>query len=88
MAALASHPSAEPDSLVIRADPDERALWVGEAPDVYYLTDFYRRHPVVLVRLANVTPSALRDLLASSWRLTVPKTRARTWRSSTAGSWS
>ena len=75
MAAPASHPSAEPDSLVIRADPEERALWLEEAPDVYYLTDFYRRYPLVLVRLTRVAPSALRDLLASSWRLTARKAR-------------
>jgi hypothetical protein len=75
MAAPAIHPSAEPDSLVIRAEPDERALWLEEAPDVYYLTDAYRRYPLVLVRLANVAPSTLRELLASSWRLTAQKTR-------------
>ena len=77
MAAPASRPSAEPDSLVIRDDPEERALWLEEAPDVYYLTEYYRRYPLVLVRLSKVEPSALRELLALSWRLTIPKTPRR-----------
>jgi hypothetical protein len=39
MAAGRSHPSAEPGFLVIRADPEERALWLEETPDVYYLAE-------------------------------------------------
>lgn len=73
MAGLAVHDSAEPNSLVIRADVEARELWLQDAPEVYYLTDYYRRHPVVLVRLEQVTRLVLRDLLASSHRLTLPK---------------
>lgn len=39
LAAPASHPSASADSLVVRADPDARALWLEEAPDTYYVTE-------------------------------------------------
>lgn len=77
MAGLAGHPSAEPDSLVIRAEPEERELWLEEAPAVYYLTEHYARYPVVLVRLSKVEPQALRELLAVSWRLTLEKARPR-----------
>jgi hypothetical protein len=77
MAGLASHPSAEPDSLVIRAEPEARALWLEEAPDVYYLTEYYGRYPLVLIRLSKVEPAALRELLALSWRLTLEKARPR-----------
>jgi len=77
MAGLATHRSAEPDTLVVRVDFDERALLLEDAPDTYYLTDYYRRYPVVLVRLSCVDRSALSDLLSVSWRLTAAKARNR-----------
>jgi hypothetical protein len=73
MAGLATHPSAEPDTLVIRADLEERERFIEDAPETYYLTDSYRRYPVVLVRLHQVTEGVLRELLSSS----LPKTRLR-----------
>jgi hypothetical protein len=76
MAGLATHPSAEPNTLVVRADVEERELFIEDAPDTYYLTDFYRRYPLVLVRLERVDRDALRELLSSSHRLSLPKTRA------------
>ena len=75
MAGLASHESAEPDSLVVRVNLDERAYLLEDAPETYYVTDYYRTYPLVLVRLALVDHAALRDLLAVSWRLTVAKAR-------------
>lgn len=75
LAGLATHASAEPATLVVRADADEREGFLADAPDVYYLTDYYRRHPVVLVRLARIDRDALRDVLSMSWRLTKPKGR-------------
>ena len=75
MAGLASHESAEPGSLVVRVNLDERAYLLEDAPETYYVTDAYRTYPVVLVRLAHVDRAALHDLLAVSWRLTVAKAR-------------
>ncbi len=75
MAGLATHQSAEPDTLVVRADIEEREWLIEDEPETYYLTDDYRRHPVVLVRLSQVDRDALRDLLSVSRRLTLPKTR-------------
>jgi hypothetical protein len=77
MAGLATHPSAEPDTLVVRADLEDRALLLEEAPETYYLTDYYERYPLVLARLSRLDRGALRDLLSVSWRLTVPKTAKR-----------
>ena len=77
MAGLATHISAEPHTLVVRADPGDRELFIEDAPETYYLTEFYRPYPLVLVRLERVTRDALRELLSSSYRLTVPKTRRR-----------
>ena len=70
MAGLATHRSAEPGTLVVRADVESRDSLLADAPETYYLTDHYRRHPVVLVRLSAIDREALRDLLATSWRLT------------------
>ena len=77
MAGLATHPSAEPDSLVVRVALDERDWLLDDAPETYYVTDYYRPYPIVLVRLAHVTPDALRDLLAVSHRLALAKSRRR-----------
>ena len=74
---LATHHSAEPGTLVVRVGFEERALLIEDAPETYYLTDYYRKHPVVLVRLSRIDRDALRDLLSASWRLTLPKARTR-----------
>jgi hypothetical protein len=73
MAGLASHPSAEPETLVVRAGFEERKWLLEDAPETYYVTDYYRGYPVVLVRLSRIDRDALRDLLSLSWRLTLPK---------------
>ena len=75
MARVAAHPSAEPETLIVRADPAHRVLLLDEAPDTYYITDYYRPYAVVLVRLSTLHHDALRELLAISWRLTMAKAR-------------
>src|SRR5262245_36299030 len=77
MAAMASHPSAEPASLVVRIDLAERRWLLEDAPDTYYVTDYYEKYPLVLVRTARVGEDALRDLLSVSRRLTLAKARSR-----------
>ncbi len=77
MAGLATHGSAEPATLVVRVDLEERHWLLEDAPETYYLTDYYRGHPVVLVRLSQVDRDALRDLLSTSRRLTLAKARKR-----------
>jgi hypothetical protein len=77
MAGLATDPSAEPDTLVVRAGYEEREWLLEDAPETYYLTDYYRRYPLVLVRLSRIDRDALRDILSVSWRLTSAKARKR-----------
>ena len=77
MAGVATHPSAEHGSLVVRVDLEERASLIEEAPQTYYVTDYYRPHPVVLVRLSRIDRDALRDLLSVSRRLAMAKGRTR-----------
>jgi hypothetical protein len=59
---------AEPGSLAVRVDFDQRAALLEEAPDVYYVTDHYVPYPMVLVRMSRIDRDALRDLLSASWR--------------------
>jgi len=77
MAGLATHPSAEPESLVVRVGLEEREWLLEDAPDTYYVTDYYRPYPIVLVRLSRIDEEALRDALSVSRRLTLPKARPR-----------
>jgi hypothetical protein len=77
MAGVATHSSAEPATLVVRVDADEREGLLTDAPDTYYLTDYYRRHPVVLVRLARIDRDVLRDLLSMSRQATLSRTPRR-----------
>jgi hypothetical protein len=75
MAGLAMHASAEPDTLVVRAELEDREGLLEDAPDTYYVTDYYRRYPVVLARLSLLNRDVLRELLTGSWRMTVAKRR-------------
>jgi hypothetical protein len=77
MAGVATHPSAEPGSFVVRVDLEERAALIEDASQTYYVTDYYRPYPIVLVRLSRIDRDALRDLLSASWRLALAKTRKR-----------
>jgi hypothetical protein len=67
-ACMASHKSAEPDTLVVRVDFLERDLRIGNEPDVYYLKPHYRDYPCVLTRLLRVDDDSLKNLLESGWR--------------------
>jgi hypothetical protein len=77
VAGLATHRSAEPDTLVVRFDLEEREWLLQDAPETYYLTDFYRSYLLVLVRLSRIDRDALTDLLSVSWRLAVAKAGTR-----------
>ena len=81
MAGIATHRSAEPATIVVRVAVEDREWLLQEAPETYYLTDYYRPHPVVLVRLSHIDRDALRDLLSGSWRLTLRKARKPSRRS-------
>jgi hypothetical protein len=67
--------SAEPNSLVIRIDFDQRDALIAEAPDTYYVTDHYVNYPSVLIRLPKVTAEVLRGLLTASRKFVVKGSR-------------
>jgi hypothetical protein len=77
MAGLATHRSAEPGTLVVRCAHEERERLLEDSAETYYITDYYRKHPIVLVRLSCINGDALHDLLSVSWRLTAAKARKR-----------
>ena len=70
--------SAEPDSLVVRIDFDQRAALLAEAPETYYVTDHYVNYPSVLVRMSRIGKDELRDLLSSAWRFVTSQKRRKT----------
>jgi hypothetical protein len=57
------------ESLVIRIEPEERALLVRANPNTYSVTDHYVNYPLVLVRMASVGRKELQELLTEAWRL-------------------
>jgi hypothetical protein len=75
LACVPSHRSAEPGSLVVRIDFDDRAELLAADPDVYYVTDHYLNYTFVLVRLSRVTPDVLRDLLGMAHKFVTTRRR-------------
>ena len=71
---MASHKSAEPDTLVVMMDFAARDALIEEDPDTYYLKEHYVGYPCVLVRLSRVHPDSLRDLVAGAHRYVSAKT--------------
>lgn len=77
LACVPSHRSAEPASLVVRVDLDDRAELLAADPDVYYVTEHYVGYNAVLVRLSRVNPSVLRDLLGMAYKFVTRKSAPR-----------
>ena len=77
VACTAIHKSAEPGSLMVRIGLDERELLLATEPETYYLTDHYRGHPAVLVRLSKIGRSTLRALLEDAARFVSGGKKAR-----------
>src|SRR6266446_10179255 len=68
LACIAVNRSAEPGSLMVRVDFDDRAELLAADPDVYYVTDHYVPYNAVLVRLSRVNPDVLRDLIGMAYK--------------------
>jgi hypothetical protein len=69
LACVPVNKSAEPNSAVLRIDLDRRPGLLQTRPDVYYVTDHYAPHPLVLVRLSRVSPAILKDLLQRAHKI-------------------
>ena len=77
LACVPASRSAEPGSLVVRVDFDDRAELLAADPDVYYVTDHYVGYTAVLVRLSRVNPDVLRDLLGMAYKFVTRKAAPR-----------
>lgn len=77
LACIASHKSAEPNSLVVMIDFADREALLEDDPDTYYLKEHYVNYPCVLVRLSRVHPDALRDLVIGAHRFVSAKARRK-----------
>jgi len=85
LACMAINKSAEPGSLVVRIDFDQRTALLAEDPETYYVTDHYVSYPAVLVRLSRIRVDQARDLLISAWRFVTSQERRTASRPTAAG---
>lgn len=76
-ACIASHKSAEPNTLVAMMDFAGRDALVEDDPGTYYLKEHYVNYPCVLVRLSRVRADALRDLITSAHSFVGAKMRKK-----------
>ena len=68
LACMASHKSAEPNTLVALMGFEQRDAMIADSPETYYLKPHYEGYPSVLVRLSRIDRDALKDLLHAAWR--------------------
>ncbi|PYR11354.1 MAG: hypothetical protein DMG00_10450, partial [Acidobacteria bacterium] len=76
-ACIASHRSAEPNTLVVMIDFGDRDALLEDDPGTYYLKEHYLNYPCVLVRLSRVRADALRDLITGAYRFVSAKGRRK-----------
>jgi len=82
---IASHKSAEPNTLVVMMDFADRDALIEDDPGTYYLKEHYVNYPCVLVRLSRVRADALRDLITGAYRFVSAKVRGKSVRRSRRG---
>ncbi|HEY3835334.1 MAG TPA: hypothetical protein VGL72_02130 [Bryobacteraceae bacterium] len=59
------------ETIVVPIPIADRDVRIAAEPDVFFVTDHYIAFPYVLVRLAKVTRTVLRELLQDAWRLMI-----------------
>lgn len=63
-----------PDTLFVRcADLDERNELLKAEPGKFFITPHYDSYPGILVRLSQVDPGKVTELITESWRICAPK---------------
>ncbi len=56
------------ETLAVRVDYPMREALMQSEPETFFITDHYRNHPAVLVRLASVDRRRLHEVLEHAWR--------------------
>jgi hypothetical protein len=65
---------ANPKVLAVRVtDEGEKQALIASNPDAFFTEPHYNGFPAVLVRLAEVGRSELRELLTDAWRCQAPR---------------
>ena len=77
LACIPAHRSAEPGSLAVSVDFNDRAELLAGAPDIYYVTRHYMPYEFVLVRLSKMNLDTLRDLLGMAYKFVTRKATNR-----------
>jgi len=65
VACIPNHKSAEPGSLAVRVDFEQRDALLQDDPETYYVKEHYLNYPVVLVRMARLSEDQLRGLITA-----------------------
>ena len=68
LACVPTNKSADVNSIVVRIDPEQRAELLRQDPNIYYVTEHYAPHPMVLVRLSKIGRGDLQGLLRDAHR--------------------
>ena len=65
------------ETVVLRASWEERERLMTLYPETFFLTDHYRAHPWVLMRLAAAQRAFVPTWLEQAWRLAAPASLVR-----------
>jgi hypothetical protein len=64
----------EEDVLVLTpVEDDEQQFLMETQPRAFFLTDHYRGHPTILIRLSKADRGQVQELLEQAWRRKAPK---------------
>lgn len=63
----------EGETLVVKCGDAERDFRMQQDPHVFFITYHYRGYPAVLVRLGEVNPEDLREVLEEAWLFNAPQ---------------
>jgi hypothetical protein len=63
-------------TVVLRTTWEERDRLVTVYPEVFFVTDHYRKHPWVLMSLGAAASTLLNPVLETAWRLSAPPSLA------------
>jgi hypothetical protein len=70
----------DPDALVLRvSDMGEREALLQGQPEAFFTTPHYDGYPAILVRLEEVDPTELAELIEEAWRIRAPKRLVAEW---------
>ncbi|WP_158881855.1 MmcQ/YjbR family DNA-binding protein [Rhodanobacter sp. L36] len=61
------------ETVVLRTTWEERERLMVVHPEMFFITEHYRNHPWVLLRLAVATHEVVEHALANAWSLVAPR---------------